>query len=167
MFKRQSQKVQQASWSGWQASLLLPADQSAKRNSWPSPEMGKKIAQRIGRTVRMLFCSAEYTEKMSKPDNYKDRCRTLRTSPRWYIARRQREQIQKVYSRLDRRTNSQQDHGQRKEDLPFNEVQTRGSCDYMANLARLQSKCSIFKLLLHVALGKETAGVMVSWWNTS
>jgi hypothetical protein len=116
----------------------------------------------------MLFGSAKYTERMSRPDNYKDQRRTLRTSPRWYIARRQKgRKCKKSTPDWQRGNNGQQGRGQMREDSPFNQVQTRGSCDYMANLARLQSKCSVFKLLLHVALGKETAEDMVSGWDAS
>jgi hypothetical protein len=117
----------------------------------------------------MLFGLVKYTERMSKPDDYKDRRRTLRNSPRWYIAMRQKGQkCRKSTPDWRRKKNGQQSRGQMKEDLPFNQVQTRGSCDYMADLARLQSKCSVFKLLLHVALSKETArGMVVSGCDTS
>lgn len=40
--------------------------------------------------------------------------------------------------------------------LPFNEVDTRRRLDHVADLARLQGKSGIFKLLLHVTLSEKT-----------
>jgi hypothetical protein len=63
-----------------------------------------------------------------------------------------------IYSRLGGNiSKTPLERKKRNMDSPLNQVQTRSSFDNMAHLAGLESKCSVFKLLLHVTLAKETA----------
>ena len=109
------------------------------------------------------FCAAEYRRDVKTGRIQRRASEAQNKSKMVYREETERTETQKVYSRLERRKETvSKVKRKEREDSPFNQMQTRGSFDYMADLAGLQSKCSVFKLLLHIALTKETAGRRVS-----